>query len=395
MPRPSISRGLSCLAAALASVAAAALASTACDRVSVEPRAAGSMTTTAPSEPRAAPRLFLYASGYAADISVFAVDAASGALTPAQGLPAFGSSPSYLAANPSVTNLYAVDEEAVGRVGAYAIDRASGGLRFLNAVSSGGRGPAFVSTDASGTFVLVANYEDGTVSVIRVAADGSLNEKVDTRSVGAEAHMIVTDPSNRFAFVPCKGVDYVAQFRFDAATGKLSPNEVPRVATAHGAGPRHIAFHPNGRLAYLINENSSTMTAFALDPGAGTLREIETQSTLPEGFSGHKEAAAVRVHPSGAWLFGSNRGDDSIVLFSIDASSGRMTRRGFVKTGGATPRDFVLDPTGTWLYAANQDSSAVVPFHFDASRGALAPAPPPASVARVPSASFVGVFGLR
>jgi 6-phosphogluconolactonase len=376
-------RWLPCLVAALA------LGTAACDRTTPDPR------TSAAAAPRAAPRLYLYASGYGPDIAVFAVDPASGALSPAHGTAAFGSSPSYLAVNPAATNLYAVDEEPTGRVGAYAIDPANGALRLLNVVSSGGRGPAFVSTDATGAFVLVANYESGTVSVIRVLPDGSLGATIDARRVGAEAHMIVTDPSNRFAFVPCKGSDYVAQFRFDAATGKLSPNDVPHVATAPGAGPRHITFHPNGRLAYLINENSSTMTAFAFDPSTGTLREIETQSTLPDGFSGHKEAAAVRVHPDGGWLFGSNRGDDSIVLFAIDASTGRMSRRGFVKTGGATPRDFVLDPTGTWLYAANQDSNAIVPFRFDAARGSLTPAVLPASVARVPAASFVRVVGLR
>ncbi len=357
----------------------------------------GAAVAPASPDPSAAARsrLVLYASGYSPDIRLFGVDAASGALTPSGGLRAFGASPSYLAVNPSATNLYALDEDTPGRVGAYARDPSTGQLRFLGSVPSGGRGPAFLSTDATGAFVLVANYEDGTVSVIRAVAGGALGETVDTRPVGAEAHMIVTDPSNRFVFVPCKGADFIAQFRFDATTGKLTPNAPPRVATATGAGPRHLAFHPNGRFAYGINENASTMTAYALDGATGTLHEIETQSTLPDGFAGHKEAAAVRVHPQGRWLFGSNRGDDSIVIFAIDPDSGRMTRRGFVKTGGATPRDFALDPTGTLLYAANQDSNTVVPFRFDATSGILAPAGGPALAVPAPAVSFVTLVPLR
>jgi 6-phosphogluconolactonase len=362
---------------------------TACDR------AVGAPASPGPHAAAARSRLVLYASGYAPDIHLFAVDAASGALAPSGGLPAFGTSPSYLAVNPSATNLYALDENTPGRIGAYAIDASTGSLRFLNSVSSGGQGPAFLSTDATGRFVLVANYEDGTVSVIRVVAGGALGEAVETIPVGAEAHMIVTDPSNRFVFVPCKGADAIAQFRFDAATGKLEPNDPPRTTTAAGAGPRHLAFHPNGRFVYGINENASTMTAYALDTGTGTLREIETQSTLPDGFAGHKEAAAVRVHPKGRWLFGSNRGDDSIVVFAIDPGSGRMTRRGFVKTGGATPRDFALDPTGTLLYAANQDSNAIVPFRFDASSGVLDRAGAPVLAMPVPAVSFVTLVPLQ
>ena len=350
--------------------------------------------TRAPAtvEGRTEERVVLYASGYAPNVAIFSVDATTGALTPAGGTPTFASSPSYLAVNPSGTTLYAIDETAAGQVGAYAIDRSNGALRLLDVVPSGGRGPAFVSVDATGAFVLVANYEDGTVSVLPVRPGGALGAALATRSVGAEAHMIVADPSNRYVFVPCKGADYVAQFRFDAATGELSPNPMPRIATARGAGPRHLAFHPNGRFAYLVNENSSTMTAYALDPATGTLAELETQSTLPDGFSGHKEAAAVRVHPGGAWLFGSNRGDDSIVVFAIDPSTGRMKRHGFVKSGGATPRDFVLDSAGTFLYAANQDSNTVVPFRFDPARGSLAPAAAPVTV---PAASFVRVVSLR
>jgi 6-phosphogluconolactonase len=183
----------------------------------------------------------------------------------------------------------------------------------------------------------------------------------------------------------------VAQFLFDASTGKLTPNAVPRLATAAGAGPRHLAVHPDGKTAYLIAETASTMTALDFDATAGTLTAVQTVSTLPAGFTGTNTAAEVHVHPSGKWLLGSNRGDDSIVVFALDAS-GHMTPQGFTKTGGTTPRDFTLDPSGAWLYAANQGTGDVVAFAFDAATGTLT-ATAGASVA-VPSASFVGVLAL-
>ncbi|HEY8040428.1 MAG TPA: lactonase family protein [Polyangiaceae bacterium] len=336
-------------------------------------------------------RLVAYASGYGPDIAVFAVDPTSGALTGTGSIAAFGSAPSFLAVNRAATNLYAVDENATGRVGAYSIDPKSGALSFLGAVSSGGNGPPFVSVDATGKYVLVANYGDGTASVLPVGAGGSLGAPSQTVTVGAQAHMIVTDPSNRFVFVPCKGADYVAQFLFDATTGKLTPNAVPHVAAAAGAGPRHLAFHPGGHFAYVIAENDSTLTAYALDGTAGTLSAIQTVSTLPAGFSGTSTGAEVWVHPSGAWVLGSNRGDDSLVVFAVDAGTGKLTPKGFTKSGGTTPRDFTLDPAGAFVYAANQGTGNVVPFRFDAAQGTLAPAGQAVSVT---AASFVGVVAL-
>jgi 6-phosphogluconolactonase len=286
-------------------------------------------------------------------------------------------------------HLYAVDEASPGRVGAYAVDAATGALTFLGAVASGGDGPPYVSASLPG-WVLVANYTSGTVAVLPAGADGSLGAATDAQSPGALAHMIVPDPSGRFAFVPCKGSDYVAQYVFDANRGKLAPNAVPRVATANGAGPRHLEFHPNGTVAYLINESDSTMTALTFDAIAGTLTPIQTAATTPPGFTGTNTGAEVHVHPSGKWLFGSNRGDDSIVVFALDAS-GTMSAHGFTKTGGKTPRDFAVDPTGAFLYAANQDSGTVVTFRFDVNTGTLTPT---GNTVTVAAASFVGVANL-
>jgi 6-phosphogluconolactonase len=338
-------------------------------------------------------RLVAYASGYSPAIEVFSVDPASGALTlePDAGTTSFGNSPSFLAVNPAATTLYAVDENTSGQVGAYAIDKSTGAMTFLNAVSSGGNGPPFVRVDATGKYVLVANYGDGTVSVLPVLAGGKLGAALSTLTVGTNAHMILPDPSNHFVFVPCLGSDYVAQFLFDPSSGALTPNATPHVATAAGAGPRHLAFHPNGKLAYLINETNSTMTAYAFYGVSGTLTEIETQSTIPATFTGTNTAAEVWVHPSGNWVFGSNRGDDSIALFQIDPATGKMTFKGTTPSGGASPRDFTLDPTGAFLYAANETSNNLVSFKFDATAGTLTPFGTPLTLT---AASFIGLVRL-
>ena len=337
-------------------------------------------------------RLVAYASGYAPALQWLSVDASTGALTPGGSLASFGNAPSFLAVDAAGKHLYAVDESTPGRVGAYAIDPSTGALTSQTAASSGGDGPPFVSVDPQGRWVLVANYGSGTVAVLPIQADGSLGAAVSTMTAGAEAHMIVADPSDRFVFVPCKGADYVAQYLFDAATGKLTPNAVPHLATAAGAGPRHLAFHPDGKTVYLIDETASSMTALALDASTGTLTASQTVSTLPAGFTGTNTGAEVHVHPSGKWLFGSNRGDDSVVVFALDATGG-MTARGFTKTGGTTPRDFTLDPAGSHLYAANQGSGNVVAFTFDATAGTLTPLATGATVT-VPAASFIGLAAL-
>jgi 6-phosphogluconolactonase len=343
----------------------------------------------ASTEASAPARLVAYASGYAPDIQWFGVDVQTGALAAtASSLASFGTAPSFLAFDGAARHLYAVDENTPGRVGAYSIDPDAGALTFLNAVASGGDGPPYVGVD--GAWVLVANYTSGTVAVLPVQGDGSLGAAVDTESPGMLAHMILPDPSNHFVFVPCKGSDYVAQYVFDAATGQLTPNAVPTMATATGAGPRHMAFHPSAAMAYLIDETGSTMSALAFDSVNGTLSIVQTVSTIPSTFTGTNTAAEVHVHPSGRWLFGSNRGDDSLVVYPLD-DSGRMGTPTFTPSGGTTPRDFTLDASGTYLYAANEGTGNMVVFRFDATTGALTPT---GSTASVTMASFVGVVGL-
>jgi 6-phosphogluconolactonase len=338
--------------------------------------------------------LVLYASGYGPNIDRFTLDTARGLSTP-QSTTAFSNNPSFLAVNRAATHLYAVDEDAPGQVGAYSMDPNTGALTFQNAVSSGGDGPPFLGLDRSEAFLLVANYDSGHVAVVPVNADGSLSAPTSTQVAGKNAHMILTDPSNRFAFVPCLGSDYVAQYVFDATKGTLTANDPPTLKTATGAGPRHMAFHQNGKFVYLVNESDSTMTALSFDATSGTLTPIQTRSMLPPGFSGTNTAAEVWVHPSGALVLGSNRGDDSIVAFSIDQATGKMSSPVFTKSGGVSPRDFTFDPTGSFVFVANEGNTSapgnVAAFQFDATTAALTAVGSPVALT---NASFVEVVRL-
>jgi 6-phosphogluconolactonase len=193
------------------------------------------------------------------------------------------------------------------------------------------------------------------------------------RQEAAHAHSVNLDAANHFAFVCDLGVDKIFVYRFDPKAGKLSPNQPPTVKVAAGAGPRHFAFDPTGRFAYAIDELDSTITAFWYDADNGTLSRIQVVSTLPKDFHGVNTASEVAVHPSGKYVYGANRGHDSIAIFTVDAASGKLTPDGHESTQGKTPRNFAIDPTGSFLLAANQDSNSVVVFRIDAATGRLRP----------------------
>jgi 6-phosphogluconolactonase len=304
-------------------------------------------------------------------IGVYEMNTATAALT-ARGSVAAGSNPSFVAVAADARHLYAVDETSSGTVGAFAIDPATGALTFLNRIGSGGDGPTHLSLDRAGRYVLVANYNAGSVATLTVETDGRLGRMVDLERPGNNAHSIGTDPDNRFALAPCLGSNLVAQFAFDPTTGALTPNAPPSVAAAGGAGPRHFAFHTSGRYAYVINETNDTVTAYTYDATRGTLAPIHTVSTLPAGVSGDTNTCAeIVVAPSGQFVYGSNRGHDSIAIFSVDTATGRLTPVGHQPTGGRTPRNFTVDATGTYLFSANQASNNVVAFRIDPARGTL------------------------
>jgi 6-phosphogluconolactonase len=324
-------------------------------------------------------------------IYVSRLDTATGKLGAAE-LAVETASPSFLAVDPKNRFLYAVNEvsdfagKKTGAVGAFAIDAATGKLTLLNQRSSVGPGPCHLVTDKAGKNVLVANYGGGSVAVLPVGKDGSLapassfvqhtGSSVDkSRQEAPHAHGIYLDAANRFAFVPDLGQDKVIVYRFDAGKGTLTPNEPPSASVAPGSGPRHFAFHPGGRFAYVITEMACTVTAFACDPKQGTLTELQAISTLPAGESVKRgySTAELYAHPSGKFLYGSNRGHDTIVSYSIDQTTGKLTLIEHTSTQGKIPRSFGIDPTGKWLLACNQDSDTVVVFSIDAKTGRLTP----------------------
>jgi len=332
-------------------------------------------------------------------IYVFSLNIASGALTPVGGRVRSKPNPAFLAFAPDASFLVAanagddVDGFGAGAVSAFRVDRVTGALSFVNRVSSTGARPAHVVVDQTGKFVLVANYNGGNIAVLPVAANGTLSNAVERadHGVGAQSHEVVLDPSNRFLFVPNKGRSDVSQYRFDSVSGKITPNEPAALALAQGAGSRHLAFHPSGAFAYLINEGDDTVTALAFDAQRGTLSQLQTLSTLPEGVDGASNTGAeIQVSPSGRFVYGSNRGHDSIVIYAVDAATGRLSLLGHQSTGGSTPRSFQIEPSGRLLLVANQRSNEVVTFRVDPQTGLLTEL----LSTTVPSPTFVGVVYL-
>lgn len=307
---------------------------------------------------------FAYVGSDDGAVHVYRFDPGTGALAD-QGSAGSGNYPSFLAFAPTGRALYAVNE-AAGELVSFAVDAATGALTRLGQATDAG-GPAHVTVDPGGGWVLSAQYGAGSVRVFPVGAGGRAGDAVQTVMPGANAHQVRI--RGAFAYVPCKGADHIAQYRFDAATGRLADHGT--ASTRDGAGPRHLDFHPARALAYVMNENDSTIDAWAVE-GDGTLRWIGTQSTLPAGFGGASTGADVHVHPSGRFVYGSNRGHDSIAIFAIDDATGALTPVGHEPTTGRTPRNFTLDPTGRWLVVANQEGRSIVTFAIDPDRGTLA-----------------------
>ncbi len=318
-------------------------------------------------------------------IFVYRLDMANGALALDSAIDA-GPNPSFLALSPDGKYLYAVNEtmdldgQPGGGVSALAVDAATARLTCLNRQRSHGGLPCYVSIDQTGRYVMVANYATGSAAILPVQSDGRLSQASDVvqhtgssvnrkRQEGPHAHSIVLDPGNRLAYVPDLGIDRVMIYEVDYDAGKLKPHG--SVGVHPGAGPRHLTFHPNERLVYLIEEVDSTLTAFHYDAASGDLTEIQTVSTLPPGFTGSNTCADVHVSPTGQYVYGSNRGHDSIAVFAIDQQTGMMTFVGHQSTMGNTPRNFAIDTTGTYLLVANQDSDTIVSFRIDPASGKL------------------------
>lgn len=271
-----------------------------------------------------------------------------------------------------------------GSVSAFAIDRQTGKLTLLDEVASGGADPAYVSIDKTERFVLVANYTGGSVAVLAVGEDGRLGRITafvqhtgssvnPRRQQSPHPHSIHVSPDNRMAFVADLGLDKLFVYRFNSTTGTLSPAKPPYATVKLGSGPRHFVFSPNGRFVYVISEMGSTITVFSYRTASATLHNIQVISTLPKGFAGENTGAEVQVAPSGKFLYASNRGDNSIAVFAINAQKGTLTPIEYVPTQGKTPGMFAIDPSGSYIFVANHDSDNVVVFRIHPRTGRLTP----------------------
>ncbi|MFZ9681767.1 MAG: lactonase family protein [Cephaloticoccus sp.] len=308
------------------------------------------------------------------------LDRETGALSTPE-LVATTANPSFLALSPDKKHLYAVSERDTLAV-PFAVDLATGHLIPDRVQDSGGKAPCHLTMDHTGRCLVVSHYHTAILASLPIHADGSLGDPVSiiphtgkgvhpTRQEAAHVHSANISPNNRHVIVCDLGLDRVYTYLLDAAAATLTPAATPYVATAPGAGPRHSAFSPDGRHVFVINELNSTLTCYAYDDATGGLTPVDTQSTLPADFTGGNTTAEVRVHPNGRFVYGSNRGHDSIAVFGFDASTGQLTPLAHTPTGGRSPRNFALSPDGRWLLAANQNSDTLRTFKVDADTGLL------------------------
>ncbi len=328
-------------------------------------------------------------------IYAFRFNDRTGALT-AIGLAAETVNPSFLAASPDKRFVFTVNETAsygggrAGSVTSFAVNAARGSLTQLSVASSRGADPCHLAVDRTGRFLAIANYSAGNVAVLRIGADGRLGASTSVqahrgsgpntaRQAGPYAHAVLFSADNRFLLAADLGIDRLLVYRFEEKTGVITPHDPPDARLAPGAGPRHLAWHPGGRLAFSIDELASTITTFSWDASRGALNTGVTVRTLPADFTGASFTAEIEMHPSGRFVYGSNRGHDSIAVFAVGAA-GALALVEIESTRGRTPRSFTIDRTGRWLLAANQESGTIAVFQINQETGALVPVGEPAEV---------------
>jgi 6-phosphogluconolactonase len=322
--------------------------------------------------------------GRGTGINVYELESASGDWTHVQLLETIAN-PSWQTVGPSGRHLYSVHGgDDFSQVSAYAIDQSSGKLTFLNAQACGSPNPVAIALSPLAPYAVVAGHNAGTVSTLPVNPDGSLGPMSDLVALPGEPgplpdqdhsrpHDVAIDPTGQHVIVPDKGFDRTHVFRIDASNGKIMPAGHRSVSAAPGAAPRHLAFHPSARFAYQCNEHGSTVTTFAYDPGTGNLDALDVQPTLPVDFAAQNTTAEIHVAPSGRFVYVSNRGHDSIAIFHIDKSTGKLSLVGWERTQGQHPRYFGISPDGGLLYACNLETHTIVTFRVDQERGTLSP----------------------
>jgi 6-phosphogluconolactonase len=362
------------------------------DAAPMPPPADGPAADATPAT--ASPGPLVYVGGFRAEIDVFRLDMAGVNLTKVGAVANPPAMPSFFAWHPSRKFGYSVDESKDGRVVAYGIDQTTGMLTRLNDAPVMGFGPTYIALDHTGKWALTACWAGGetaSIAVNPIGADGMVGPPADRRMfpVNGYAHFITTDPTNKYVFASINGQQYVAQYRFDVATGKLTENSPARIMRPSGSGPRHMAFHPNGKFAYLINEQGNTVTVYRFDDATGLLMQLQDIPTLPSGYGGQSSTAHILVHRSGKFVYGSNRGHDSIVIYGVDQASGMLTLIGHQLGVGAFPRNFDIDPTGTLLLSVGQNDGKLAVFRIDQNAGTLTKVGATVTVGAKPT--YVGV----
>ena len=327
-----------------------------------------------------------YTRGDSKGIYSFVLDTGAGTLTP-EGLAGEIENPSFLAIHPNGRNLYAVQElskfqgQNSGALSSFSIGT-DGKLTRINDVVAGGTSTCHVNISKNGKFAVLANYGTGSCAAFALGPDGRIGDRTAyhqhagssadaSRQQGPHAHSVNFDRENRHVIVADLGLDQVLVYKFNASTGALTPNTPPYAKVKPGSGPRHFSFHPSGKYAYVINEMACTVTAFTWNAKSGVLNEIETVTTLNEPLKKGYSTAEVVAHPNGRFLYGSNRGHNTIAVFQIDGATGKLTKVENKSTQGEVPRNFAIDPTGQFLIAANQNSNTIVLFRINQTSGAL------------------------
>ena len=337
------------------------------------------------SAPATAENMFVYFGSHGAGphngFSLASFDTDTGKLTE----PVFleeAEAPAYFIIRPDGRRLYTCNSFPGSSVSAYAIDPTTAKLKLINKQPSGGGDPSYVSLDPSGHYLLVANFLGGSAAVFALRPDGSIGRRTAfIQHIGASldphdprhahAHSIRFDPSHRFVLLADLGLDKIFVYRLNPKTGALTPSDPPFASVAPGSGPRHTAFDPRGRYVYAINQTANSIVRFGWNSDRGVLTQFETISTLPEGFKGENMGSEILMHPSGKFLYATNRGNNSVAVFSVQADTGRLTLIQHISSDGKTPRNAEFDPTGKWLLVTNKDSNNAVVFRIDQSTGQL------------------------
>jgi len=362
----------------------------------VAPGSSAAASSTSLSKPPAAKARFVYVGTYtfpgtapggthqsqATGIYVFRMNPSNGGLTLLQV--ADTPNPSYLALDPTLQHLYSVNEMTAGAVSAFALNQANGMLTLLNMMPTNGQDTTHLSVQPSGQFLFAASYTSGNFQVFLISGDGSIGNMTDNfqsvgngtgpnpaRQEGPHAHQILTDLDGNHVLGVDLGADEVNLWNLDPSTGVLNPNTVPFARIASGSGPRHMAFHPDRRHAYVLSELASSVTVFDYDPVRAAFIWQQTISALPPDFTGTNTAAEIRVHPSGRFLYTTNRGHDSVAMFEIEPETGGLEVIGWEPTRGQWPRGMNIDPSGTFLYAANQNTDNIAVFRIEPGNGRL------------------------